>query len=73
MQPIALFLHIDVVKWKRKTCKVYLFEYTYSSLLVNAGTSFGCRELLVDFYKTSNGRKPTQIIVFRYHKILLAM
>lgn len=73
MQPISIFLHIDVAKWKGKSCEVYLFEYTYSSLLVNAGTSLCCRELLVDFYKTSNGRKPTQIIVFRYHKILLAM
>ncbi|ONI18322.1 hypothetical protein PRUPE_3G209300 [Prunus persica] len=44
--------------------KLEMIDALYKPL--ENGTDAGIiRELLVDFYKTSNGRKPTQIIVFR--------
>ncbi|CAN6574208.1 unnamed protein product [Malus baccata var. baccata] len=44
--------------------KMEMIDALYKPL--ENGTDAGIiRELLVDFYKTSNGRKPTQIIVFR--------
>lgn len=61
-------LKIFKIDWWNSFILNYQFQYT-----AKAGNAFCCRELLVDFYKTSNGRKPTQIIVFRYHDIVLVI
>ena len=59
------------------TIRIKTFKIFYWSLLLRCihfiillvpQLSMCCRELLLDFYNTSN-RKPTQIIVFRYYYV----
>ncbi|KAL0001598.1 hypothetical protein SO802_015379 [Lithocarpus litseifolius] len=50
--------------------KVEMIDALYKPL--EDGSDDGIiRELLVDFFQTSKGRKPTQIIVFRYYRLLV--
>ncbi|GFY85312.1 argonaute family protein [Actinidia rufa] len=49
---------------RTQSSKVEMIESLYNPL-ANGDDDGIMRELLVDFYQTSNGRKPAQIIVFR--------
>ncbi|XP_041996009.1 protein argonaute 16-like [Salvia splendens] len=50
---------------RTQSAKMEMIESLFKPLANGLDDDGIMRELLLDFYKTSNGRKPTQIIVFR--------
>lgn len=69
----SCFYHVILYKRLKRNDYTYehlVLQYHFSILLKTWNCYLFCRELLLDFYRTSKQRKPKQIIIFRYYCIM---